>query len=45
MKSKRKVKALIITLIIVISLFHYLGGGKDLPVHSFTGYYTIFLSY
>jgi two-component system, sporulation sensor kinase E len=35
MKSKLKVKGLIILLIIVISLLHYFGGGKDLPLHSF----------
>lgn len=35
MKSKLKVRGLIIFLIIVISLLHYFGGGKDLPLHSF----------
>lgn len=35
MKSKLKVKGLILLLIIVISLLHYFGGGKDLPLHGF----------
>lgn len=35
MKSKLKVKGLILLLIIVISLLHYFGGGKDIPLHSF----------
>jgi len=35
MKSKLKVKGLIVILIIAVSLLHYLGGNKDLPIHNF----------
>lgn len=35
MKSKFKIKGLITILIIVISLLHYFGGDRDLPIHNF----------